>query len=202
LEPSAGLVREGHRPFLDKRREEGVPVRMLGLDRHFAAGRGRRACVTRSPRASRATYAVAVLFLLGVAACGSSGSTSSSSATGSTLSTSTSAPTTSTTAPATTTTGPPSAPCLGSTAPPTYQHVVVVMMENRTWNQEGGPGFGSMPYLKSVAQRCAYYAQWTNTNPKQSSLTQYIGLTSGVNNPRTVNDCSPSPQCSSTDDNI
>jgi hypothetical protein len=80
--------------------------------------------------------------------------------------------------------------------------VVVVMMENRTWSQEGGPGFGSMPYLKSVAQRCAYYAQWTNTNPKQSSLTQYIGLTSGVNNPHTVNDCSPSPQCSSTDDNI
>jgi hypothetical protein len=76
------------------------------------------------------------------------------------------------------------------------------MMENRAWSQVGGAGFGSMPYLANLAKSCAFYAQWTNTNPHQSSLTQYIGLTSGVNNPHTVNDCSPSATCSSTDDNI
>ena len=93
-------------------------------------------------------------------------------------------------------------PCQGLAAPTTYQHVVVVMMENRTWNQVGGVGFGAMNYLASLATRCAFYANWTETNPEQDSLTQYIGLTSGVDNPRTVNDCSPSAACSSTDSNI
>jgi hypothetical protein len=93
-------------------------------------------------------------------------------------------------------------PCQGLAPPATYGHVVVVVMENRTWSQVGGVGFGSMPYLASLAQDCAYYREWTQTNPEQSSLTQYIGLTSGVNNPRTVDDCSPSAACSSTDDNI
>jgi hypothetical protein len=76
------------------------------------------------------------------------------------------------------------------------------MMENRTWSQEGGPGFGAMPYLAGLARHCAFYNQWTQTNPDQDSLTQYIGLTSGVDNPHTVNDCSPSASCSSTDNNI
>ena len=76
------------------------------------------------------------------------------------------------------------------------------MMENRTWSEVGGPGFGAMPYLASLAKQCAFYPNWTETNPDQSSLTQYIGLTSGVDNPRTVDDCSPSPSCSSTDANI
>jgi hypothetical protein len=94
-------------------------------------------------------------------------------------------------------------PC-GSGAPPpaTYQHVVVVMEENRTWARVGGPGFAAMPYAHSIATRCAFYTQWHETNPNQNSLTQYIGLTSGVDNPATVNDCAPSATCRSTDDNI
>jgi hypothetical protein len=76
------------------------------------------------------------------------------------------------------------------------------MLENRTWSQVGGPGFGAMPYLAGLARSCAYYAQWDETNPDQDSLTQYIGLTSGVDNPHTVDDCDPSASCSSTDDNI
>jgi hypothetical protein len=76
------------------------------------------------------------------------------------------------------------------------------MMENRTWSQVGGPGFAAMPYLKSLAGRCAFYPDWNQTNHDQNSLTQYIGLTSGIDNPRTVHDCSPSITCSSTDDNI
>ena len=59
-----------------------------------------------------------------------------------------------------------------------------------------------MPYMHSLAAACAYYPDWTETDPAQSSLTQYIGLTSGVSNPATVNNCSPSPTCRSTDDNI
>src|SRR5262249_30610501 len=39
-------------------------------------------------------------------------------------------------------------------------------------------------------------------NTSQNSLTQYIGETSGVNNPNTANDCNPSTTCRSTDDNI
>jgi hypothetical protein len=80
--------------------------------------------------------------------------------------------------------------------------VVVVMLENRTWSQVGGPGFGAMPYLAGLARACAYYQQWNETNESQNSLTQYIGLTSGVDNSRTVDDCDPSATCSSTDDNI
>jgi hypothetical protein len=119
-----------------------------------------------------------------------------------------SAPTTSTAIPATTTTAAApapdlaQAPCQGRPASRTYEHVVVVMMENRTWSKVGGPGFGAMPYLAGLARQCAFYAQWFETNPRQSSLTQYIGLTSGVDNARTVNDCRPSAACSSTDDNI
>ena len=93
-------------------------------------------------------------------------------------------------------------PCQGVAAPSTYAHVVVVMLENRTWSAVGGPGFSAMPYLAGLAAYCAYYADWSETNRRQSSLTQYIGLTSGVDNPRTVNDCSPSTRCSSTDDNL
>jgi hypothetical protein len=77
------------------------------------------------------------------------------------------------------------------------------MMENRTWELVGGPGFGdSMPFMRDLARQCAYYETYQDTNPKQSSLTQYIGLTSGIDNPATVDDCTPSATCSSTDDNI
>ncbi len=98
----------------------------------------------------------------------------------------------------------PSPPVCGSQAAPPagYEHVVVIMEENRTWDSVGGVGFGDMPYLRSLAQQCSFYPEWTETNPSQSSLTQYIGLTSGVDNRATVDDCSPSRTCRSTDDNI
>jgi len=59
-----------------------------------------------------------------------------------------------------------------------------------------------MPYLHSLATQCTYFSDWTETNTSQDSLTQYIGETSGVDNPNTVNDCNPSASCRSTDDNI
>jgi len=98
-----------------------------------------------------------------------------------------------------------SSPC-GSPAPPpaTYQHIVVVMEENRMWSEVGGVGFGdpTMAYLHSLAQQCTTFEDWAETNRGQNSLTQYVGLTSGADNPRTVNDCSPSASCTSTDDNV
>jgi cysteinyl-tRNA synthetase len=107
--------------------------------------------------------------------------------------------------------GPPSGGGNGSTgvcgatsAPPArYQHVVVFSFENRVWS-DTGLGFSgpAMPYLRALAAQCSYFSDWVETNTAQSSLTQYIGTTSGLDNPSTVDDCDPSPDCRSTDDNI
>ncbi len=97
----------------------------------------------------------------------------------------------------------PAAATCGSGAPPArYRHVVVVMEENRRWPAVGGPGFTSMPYLHGLAQTCAYYTKWNETDAHQGSLSQYIGLTSGVDNRSTSGDCAPSATCRSLDNNI
>ena len=95
--------------------------------------------------------------------------------------------------------------CGASTAPPTtYDHVVILIEENRTWSTVGGVGFTdpTMPYLGSLASRCTVFSEWTETNTTQNSLNQYIGLVTGVSNNATVDDCSPSAACRSTDDNL
>jgi PKD repeat protein len=97
---------------------------------------------------------------------------------------------------------PPGVCGSGGTPPATYDHIVVIMEENRRWSDVGGVGFGGMPYLHSLATQCSTYADWTETDTTQSSLTQYVGLTSGVDNPAVWNDCSPSLTCRSTDNNI
>ncbi len=96
------------------------------------------------------------------------------------------------------------APCGRRTAPPSrYDHVVVLVEENRTWNRVGlGFRASMMPFLHGLAKRCAHYRNWNETNPGQNSLTQYIGMTSGVSNPSTVNDCKPSATCHANDNNI
>jgi phosphatidylinositol-3-phosphatase len=101
-------------------------------------------------------------------------------------------------------TGGNNGPCSSTAAPPsTYDHVVIFSFENRTWSNVGlGFSATTMPYLHSLAAQCSYFSDWTETNTSQNSLTQYIGETSGVNNTSTVNDCSPSPSCESTDNNI
>src|SRR2546430_1623740 len=101
-------------------------------------------------------------------------------------------------------TGGSSGVCGSTGAPPaTYQHVVVFSFENRTWSNVGlGFSATTMPYLHSLASQCSFFSDWTETNTQQNSLTQYIGETSGVDNPNTVNDCNPSTTCRSTDDNI
>ena len=95
--------------------------------------------------------------------------------------------------------------CGATTAPPAlYQHIVVIMEENRTWSDVGGVGFGDqyMPYLHDAGTQCTVFSDWTETNTSQNSLNQYIGLTSGVSNNSTVDDCSPSATCRSLDDNV
>ena len=80
--------------------------------------------------------------------------------------------------------------------------------ENRTWTGGRTPSVGlgfsptKMPFLHDLATKCTYYSDWAETNGTQNSLNQYIGMTSGVANTATVNDCSPNATCSSTDDNI
>jgi hypothetical protein len=94
--------------------------------------------------------------------------------------------------------------CSSTGAPPAhYDHVVIFSFENRTWSNVG-LGFSptTMPYLHSLAAQCSFFSDWTETNLKQNSLTQYIGETSGIDNPNTVNDCNPSTTCRSTDNNI
>jgi hypothetical protein len=99
--------------------------------------------------------------------------------------------------------GGPAAACNnGQAAPAQYQKVVVFSFENRTWSSVGGAGFGSMPYLNGLAQSCSYFSSWTETNPNQNSLTQYVGQVTGAAQPGVVNDCSPSATCSTTADNI
>lgn len=152
-------------------------------------------------RAALVVLAVAGLVMLAACGGGSSGGDAKGSAR-SRPSASSSSPSTTTSA---TTAGArldPARPCVGAPPPPVYDHVVVIMMENRSWPLVGGPGFASMPYLNGLAKSCSYYEDWTETNRVQNSLTQYIGLTSGVDNARTVDDCSPGPSCHSVDDNI
>ena len=144
--------------------------------------------------------ALAVVALVGTG-CASSGGSGASSGTSSTTVSS---------APTATASGPSLAkPCGRTTAPPSkYDHVVIIMEENRTWTGGNSPAVGLdfspgvMPFLHGLATKCASYAGWLETNPTQDSLTQYIGVTSGVDNPSTVNDCSPSATCRSTDNNL
>jgi hypothetical protein len=83
-----------------------------------------------------------------------------------------------------------------------YSSVVVFSFENRTWN-EVGLGFGpAMPYLHELGQQCSYFTDWTETDTAQNSLTQYVGQVTGAMQPGTVDDCSPSPTCSTQADNI
>jgi hypothetical protein len=90
----------------------------------------------------------------------------------------------------------------GGRAPARYRSVVVFSFENRTWN-DVGLGFGpSMPYLHRLGEQCSYFVDWTEADTTQSSLTQYIGQITGARQPQTINDCSPSPSCNTTADNL
>jgi hypothetical protein len=86
--------------------------------------------------------------------------------------------------------------------PKRYKSIVVFAFENRTWEGVGGPGFGSMPFLHARAKKCAYFADWTETDTTQNSLTQYVGQVTGARQAGTINDCLPSPTCSTQANSI
>src|SRR5438105_6427640 len=83
--------------------------------------------------------------------------------------------------------------CGNAGAPPRhYTSVVVFAFENRSWSSVG-VGFGAgMPYLHNLARQCAFFTDWSETDTRQSSLTQYVGQLTGAPQPSTVDDCLPS----------
>jgi phospholipase C len=91
----------------------------------------------------------------------------------------------------------PSAPCIGSTAPAHFQHVIVIVEENKAYNQVMGPA----SYQTSVAKKCGYAANMhAETYP---SLPNYVAMTSGaVPAPVAGRDCQPSGNCVATSPSI
>lgn len=74
--------------------------------------------------------------------------------------------------------GAATGPCgsaAASVAPGTFDHVVWVIYENKTRSQiVGNP---DAPYLNSLVNQCAESTNWNHLS--QTSLTNYIGMTSG-----------------------
>jgi phosphatidylinositol-3-phosphatase len=136
---------------------------------------------------------ISLLLLVAVAGCSSGSSGRSSGATSAST-----APSSSTS----TTAGPPILCGSGKPHPARYTSVVVFAFENRTWAAVGGAGFGSMPFLRARARACAYFADFTEADPTQNSLTQYVGQVTGARQAGTINDCTPSATCSTKADSI
>ena len=107
--------------------------------------------------------------------------------------------TTASTTPAGTVTPLGGSPCGSPTPPPSrYAAVVVFSFENRSWD-EVGPGFGpAMPYLHTLGTECSWFPDWTEIDPSQKSLSQYVGQVTGAKEPKTVDDCKPSETCNTT----
>lgn len=84
--------------------------------------------------------------------------------------------------------------------------VIVIAEENRTWSDDGGPGFSAstMPFLHGLASECAYFTADTEVNTSENSATQYAGAWTGydTNITHVSGDCSPSTSCSTTVNNL
>jgi len=68
-----------------------------------------------------------------------------------------------------------STPCGVTTTPPTWRHVVWILMENKSYSEIIGSS--SAPYLNSVARECGLATNYTAV--AHPSLPNYIALTSG-----------------------
>jgi hypothetical protein len=101
----------------------------------------------------------------------------------------------------TTTTVAPTGPCGTAAAPPArYDHVVIVMYENKRLT--GVIGNPAAPYANSLARACGYATQYSDAGSQFKSLPNYIALTSGLDNTPVQTDCVPSVTCSTTVDNL
>jgi hypothetical protein len=75
-------------------------------------------------------------------------------------------------------------PCFGAAVPHQWHHVVVLMFENRTYDQVIGPA----PYITSLAQKCASAPAWNDANTRVDgtrdgsypSKPNYATLTNGL----------------------
>jgi hypothetical protein len=115
--------------------------------------------------------------------------------------------TTTTGAPATTTVTSTTAPadhltpCGWFTTAPAYRHVVWILEENSSYGDIiGSP---SAPYLNSLARQCGVASNYHNIS--HLSLPNYLGLTDGASLSALspfLDDCSPSPSCEVTTDNL
>lgn len=140
---------------------------------------------------SRIAFGATALMLV-AAACSSGGSGTTRNSHPTTTTTTSGAP------------AEPSSTTCGSAkpAPAHYDSVVVFSFENRRWS-DVGLGFGpKMPYLHTLGAQCSWFSMWTETDPTQNSLTQYVGQVTGARQPGTENDCSPSRTCSTRADSI
>jgi len=100
--------------------------------------------------------------------------------------TSTPAPTTTTSIPSTATSVVVNAdtPCIGAPAPAQWQHVVVIIFENKTYDQV----IGVAPYITGLAHKCGTYTNWKDANykvdgsldGKYKSKPSYATLTNGL----------------------
>ncbi|MFN2606928.1 MAG: alkaline phosphatase family protein [Acidimicrobiales bacterium] len=144
----------------------------------------------RRPAARAAAPLVAAVALV-VAACGSGSSAGGRRST-------TAAPTTTarpslgapssptTTAARSTAVVSAGAPCAGRTAPATYDHVVIVVLENHDYSQVAGHS----PYLNGLAAKCGLATDAHAVS--HPSLPNYIALTSGGTQGITT-DCTDCP---------
>jgi phosphatidylinositol-3-phosphatase len=91
----------------------------------------------------------------------------------------------------------PSAPCIGSSAPAHYSHVIVIVEENKAYDQV----MGHARYQTAVARACGYAANMhAETYP---SLPNYVAMTAGVV-PRAIagRDCTPTATCVTSSESI
>jgi len=145
------------------------------------------------PLRPRAAVAAAVALALALAACGSSSRATTRRRSPERTTSST-----------TTAVAPASGAACGANGPPParYDSVVVFAFENRTWNDVGA-GFGpAMPYLHGLGAQCSWFPDWTEADTHEKSLAQYVAQVTGVPNPGTPADCTPSASCSTDADSI
>jgi hypothetical protein len=81
-----------------------------------------------------------------------------------------------------------------------YRHVVIVMFENK--HLADVIGSSDAPYTTALARACGYGTNYADAGSQFLSLPNYIALTSGRTNTPIQTDCSPSPSCSTTVNNL
>jgi hypothetical protein len=91
-------------------------------------------------------------------------------------------------------------PCgVKSTAPATYDHVLWILFENKTYGSVIGNA--NAPYISKLASRCASVANWADAGSQYPSLPSYLALTSG-DTQRVSNDSAPANLPPITADNL